>query len=233
MSTRPIFYDTETTGIQVTKDFIVEIAAFDPVNNTTFEELVNPGYPIPEDASRIHHITDDMVKDKPNFATVGEAFLEFCKGDVILIAHNNDSFDQPLLENECKRHNLEMADLNFLDSLKWARRYRPDLPKHTLQYLRQIYDIEENNAHRALDDVIILHKVFKGMTGDLTIEQVAKLLNKPREVTHMPFGKHQGKLLKEVPKHYFTWLEGSGAFSKPQNKDLYSSLQKQGILTAQ
>ncbi|MBM3192489.1 MAG: DNA polymerase III subunit epsilon, partial [Chlamydiae bacterium] len=62
MVKRPIYYDTETTGVKSDKDRIVEIAAYDPYEEKTFVSLVNPGIPIPLEASQIHHITDDMVQ---------------------------------------------------------------------------------------------------------------------------------------------------------------------------
>ena len=119
-----------------------------------------------------------------------------------------------------------------MDSLKWARKYRPDLPRHSLQFLREIYKIAENKAHRALDDVIVLHQVFTCMTDDLDIETIIKLLNKPRELHHMPFGKHQGSPLKDLPKSYIQWLAGSGAFDKPENSQLRECLEKLQLLPA-
>lgn len=223
---RAIYYDTETTGVRSDKDCIIEIAAFDPVQNRTFEELVNPGIPIPPDASAIHGITDEMVKNAPSFAEIGKRFLDFCAGDdVVLIAHNNDGFDIHFLRNECNRHNLPFPTFKTLDTLKWARRYRPDLPRHSLQVLREVYGFAANNAHRALDDVVILHQVFSAMLDDLTIKQAYTLLNLPRSLRHMPFGKYQGKLLEELPKDYVSWLASSGAFEKPENKELKEALE--------
>ncbi len=232
MAYRPIFYDTETTGVKPDKDRIVEIAAFDPERNCSFEKLVNPGCLIPREASAIHHITDDMVKDCPDFSQVGREFVEFCEGEVILIAHNNDGFDIHFLRNEFARHEIQMPSWNFLDSLKWARRYRPDLPRHTLQFLREIYQIAENNAHRALNDVIILHQVFTQMTDDLNIETILNLISKPKAIHHMPFGKHQGTPLKDVPRDYIKWLANSGALDKPDNAELRTSFEKLGFLSA-
>lgn len=231
MATRAIFYDTETTGIRAEKEHIIELAAYDPVLDRTFERLINPGRPIPAEASAIHHITDDMVSSAPSFGVVCQEFIEFCEGDVILIAHNNDAFDFHFLRTEFERAKLPMPAWKFLDSLKWARRYRSDLPRHTLQFLREIYGVTANNAHRALDDVIVLYKVFMQMTDDLTIADVYTLLNRPRDLHHMPFGKHQGVPLKNLPKEYIKWLAGSGAFDKSDNKELKMSLEKLGLLT--
>lgn len=230
MPLRAIFYDTETTGIRAERDRIIEIAAYDPVNDASFEKLVNPGCAIPSEATAIHNITDAMVANAPSFEKVAKEFCDFCSGDVVLIAHNNDAFDYHFLKTEFGRCSLPMPSWKFLDSLKWARRYRSDLPRHTLQFLREIYGVAANNAHRALDDVIVLHKVFASMTDDLPIEDVYSLINRPRELHHMPFGKHQGMPLKNLPKDYLQWLAGSGAFGKPENQELKLSLEKLGLI---
>ncbi len=232
MGKRPIYYDTETTGLNSQSDRIIEIAAFDPIKNKTFNELVNPNMPIPKESSDICNITDDMVKDAKTFDIIGKQFIEFCGPDTVLVAHNNDSFDKPFLEAEFKRVNLKMPSWSFVDSLKWARKYRPDLPKHALQYLREIYNIEANQAHRALNDVIILQKVFEKMIDDLDIETVSKLLYEQDDlIEYMPFGKHQGKKLLDIPKSYIRWLEDSQVFEKPQNANLKKSFEKLNLLS--
>lgn len=229
---RPIYYDTETTGVRAEKDRIIEIAAYDPERDRNFEMLVNPGSPIPKEATAIHGITDQMVENAPSFSVAGEAFIEFCASDCVLIAHNNDAFDKHFLFHEGRRHALCWPDWPMVDSLKWARKYRPDLPRHSLQFLRQIYGIPENNAHRALDDVIVLHQIFSIMIDDLPLETVISLLHENSEVLPdvMPFGKHQGKPLNKVPPDYFSWLKAQGAFDKPENAGLKSALEKSGIL---
>ena len=232
MALRPIFYDTETTGIKSDKDRIIELAAYDPLENRTFVELINPECLIPPDATAIHKITNDMVSACPTFSEIGKKFIDFCMGDTVLIAHNNDAFDLPFLRQEFSRASLKMPSWQFFDTLKWARRYRPDLPRHTLQFLREIYDITPNNAHRALDDVMVLHDVSRFLLDDLTIEQAVALLNTApvREPTVMLFGKHQGKPLKEVPRDYVRWLQTSGAFDKPENQALRESFAKLGMI---
>jgi DNA polymerase-3 subunit epsilon len=227
---RAIYYDTETTGVKAERDRIIEIAAYDPVEDRTFEMLINPGIPIPPDATAIHHITNEMVAEAPTFAQVGMQFTQFCEGDVVLIAHNNDAFDVHFLRHEFKRHNIELPAYKFIDSLKWARRFRPDLPRHSLQFLREVFGLTANNAHRALDDVIILHQVFSQMIDDLPISEVYRLLNIPRTLHHMPFGKHQGVPLNKVPSDYVKWLEGTGAFEKPDNAELRQCFEKLGLL---
>lgn len=228
--TRAIFYDTETTGIKADRDRVIELAAYDASTGKTFERLINPGVPIPAEATAIHHITNEMVASAASFKDVIEEFTAFCEGEVILIAHNNDAFDYHFLREEFGRCNTPMPAWKFLDSLKWSRRYRSDLPRHTLQFLREIYGVPSNNAHRALDDVIVLHKVFSMMTDDLSIAEVYELLNRPRQLHHMPFGKHQGVPLKNLPKDYVAWLGGSGALAKPENSELKLALESLGML---
>lgn len=232
MAARPIYYDTETTGIKADKDRIIELAAYDPERDCKFEKLINPGIPIPPDATAIHHITDEMVASADPFAVVATEFIQFCEGDVILIAHNNDSFDYHFLRAEFERHSLQMPSWKFLDSLKWARRYRSDLPRHSLQFLREIYGIPANNAHRAFDDVYVMFQVLQLMLDDITIEQAHALLHKPRVLQHMPFGKHQGQPLSQIPPSYVQWLSSSGAFDKTENHELRETFIKLGLLAS-
>lgn len=231
MSLYAVYYDTETTGIRSDKDRIVEIAAYNPLTGQTFCELVNPGMPIPKEASSVHNITDEMVENAQSFAEVGQAFIDFCGKDAVLIAHNNDAFDKLFLEKEFQRHSLTPHPWKYIDSLKWARKYRPDLPKHALQFLREVFGIAANQAHRALDDVIVLHQVFSQMIDDLPLETVLSLLSKTSQVSKMPFGKHQGKALSEIPKDYVKWLSTSGAFEKKENEELMKAFEKLGLLT--
>jgi DNA polymerase-3 subunit epsilon len=225
---KAIFYDTETTGLKAQKDRIIELAAYDPVEDRTYLTFINPGCSIPEEGIAIHGITDEMVKDAPSFADIALDFAKFCEGDTVLIAHNNDAFDVHFMRAEYERAGIRFPDWRFMDSLKWARRYRPDLPSHKLQGLREIYGITANQAHRALDDVKVLKDVFMFMIDDLTIAEAYKLLHQPKTMQHMPFGKYQGKPLKEVPKDYIAWMKGSGAFDKPDNNELRESLIKLG-----
>lgn len=229
-----IYYDTETTGVKSDKDRIIELAAYDPVGDRTFCQFINPGCPIPKEATAIHNITDAMVENASDFATVMQKFIEFCPEGTILIAHNNDAFDRPFLEEECKRSQVDLPSFHYLDTLKWSRRYRPDLPKHSLQFLREAYGFAANQAHRALDDVIILYQVFSQMIDDLPLETVLDLYkknqNQGQNSNTMPFGKYQGKPLADVPKSYVSWLSSNGALDKHENKDLKEQFEKLGLL---
>lgn len=227
---RPIYYDTETTGVAHERDRVIELAAYDPVNNKTFSQLLNPGMLIPKEASAIHGITDEMVANSPPFKDIAESFIEFCSGDAVLIAHNNDAFDIHFLRACFTNAQMTMPEWKFIDSLKWSRRYRPDLPRHGLQVLREHFGIAANQAHRALDDVLVLEKVFTRMIDDLPMQTVYDLMSRSSKLTHMPFGKYQGKKLAEVPSDYVTWLSKSGAFDKEENLPLKQEMEKLGLI---
>jgi len=230
MTKRPIYYDTETTGVKPDRDRIIEIAAYDPVRDKTFQSLINPLCPIPPGATAIHHITDEMVQEAPSFAEMAAKFIAFCSDEVVLIAHNNDAFDKPFLEHEFSRHEVDLPSWLYIDSLKFARKYRSDLPRHSLQHLREYHGIESNNAHRALDDVIILHKVFSELVDDLTMEEILELMNQKQILRQMPFGKHRGKPLKEIPPGYVRWLHENGALDKNDNEELKEAFAALGML---
>lgn len=232
MAKRPIYYDTETTGVRPDKDRIIEIAAYDPVRDRSFESLINPDCPIPPEASAIHNITDEMVEKAPLFLEVGEKFIEFCEGEVVLIAHNNDAFDQPFIAAEFKRNKINLPHWPYIDTLKFSRKYRPDLPRHSLQHLREYHGIEANNAHRALDDVVVLHQVFSLMIDDLSMETILELMSEKVILRHMPFGKHRGTPLKEVPPGYVRWLHENGALDKSDNAELKEAFASLGMLPA-
>ena len=179
MALRAIIYDTETTGTNPYGDRIIELAAYDVERKTSFETLINPKMPIPPESTQISKITDAMVKDARCFDEVIDEFCSFCEGEVMLVAHNNDAFDLLFLQQEFGRNKRTLPDhWLFFDTLKWARRYRNDLPRHSLQFLRQSYNIPPNQAHRALNDVMVLYEVYKHLVDDLTCEQMLDLLSK-------------------------------------------------------
>ena len=112
--TRPIcFFDLETTGIEVAKDRIVEIAIFKVFPNGNKESktwLVNPTIPIPPHATEVHKITNEKVANEPTFKELATQIHTMIK-DSDLAGYNSDRFDIPLLVEELLRANIDF-DMN-------------------------------------------------------------------------------------------------------------------------
>ena len=110
---RPIcFFDLETTGINITKDRIVEISILKIFPNGNKESktwLVNPMIPIPPETTAVHGITNEKVKDAPTFKQISKKIFEMIK-DSNLAGFNSDRFDIPLLAEEMLRCEI---DINF------------------------------------------------------------------------------------------------------------------------
>lgn len=221
------FYDIESTGLDVKNDRIIEIAFISHYDDKiNFESLINPEQKIPQESSRIHGIVDDDVKNSPKIKEVLEKIIEFCGEHAYFIAHNNDRFDELIFRAEAERVGIEIPKTwVFLDSIKWAKKYRPDLRFHNLQYLREVFGIEKNQAHRAVDDTIVLKNIFDYLTGDLSIEDIVeRLIVSPNKMV-MPFGKFKGQLLSELSDRYISWLYSSKVIFEPSNIRLKQAIE--------
>ena len=94
-----VFFDLETTGVNILRDKIVEISYIKVLPSGEEEEKtlrVNPGMPIPAEATAVHHITDDDVKDCPRFKDVAKELARVFQGCDIA-GFNSNRFDVPLL----------------------------------------------------------------------------------------------------------------------------------------
>lgn len=118
--TRPlVFFDLETTGLNVGKDKIVEISLIKIMpdgSETQKTYRINPGVHIPEECTAIHGITDADVKDKPKFDEIADEILAFI-GDADLAGFNSNKFDVPLLVEEFLRcgKNFELRNRYLID----------------------------------------------------------------------------------------------------------------------
>ena len=162
LSTNPVKYwhelgpftvfDLETTGLSPTRDRIVEIAAVHVDLDgtvTRFQSLVNPGCPIPYAASRVHNITDAMVRSAPTFREIAPQFLDLARHST-LVAHNA-RFDLGFLQESLARGGNELWKGKTMDTLKLSRRAFAGLPSYSLQHLRHALALPEvsGEAHRA------------------------------------------------------------------------------------
>ncbi len=218
-----IFFDTETTGIGA-EDFLCQIAykvypdQQGEVNDEVFTEIYKPAIPIPPGASAVHHITNEMVKDKlaftksPEFTRIKDMFED---ENSIVVAHNM-TFDQDMVKKE--GINLK----NTICTLRVARHLDRDakLAKHNLQFLRYALGIEiEATAHDALGDVLVLEKLFQRLLKKIitdenidegkALERMIEISSKPSMMRVFSFGKHNGKKVEEVvttDRPYLEWL---------------------------
>lgn len=167
---REIVLDTETTGMDPVKgDKLVEIGCVELENHLQtgrhYHVYINPERPIPPEATAVHGITDDFVKDKPTFGEVVGDFLDFI-GDAKLIIHNAE-FDMKFLNAELKTFGFPSLDnRRVLDTLKVAREKFPGSPAN-LDALCRRFGIDNSNRvlHGALLDSQLLAEVYLELLG--------------------------------------------------------------------
>lgn len=150
-----VFFDLETTGVSVSSDRIVQIGMVkyyvDGREKVEKVRLVNPTIPIPKEASEVHKITDEMVKDEPTFKQIAKALMEFI-GDSDLCGFNSNRFDVPMLLEEFYRAGIEfnMTNRNSIDVWRIFQKMEP-------RNLKAAYKFYCNKnlegAHDAINDI--------------------------------------------------------------------------------
>ena len=167
---REIVLDTETTGFDPkTGDRIVEIGAVELMGHVatgvTFHEYINPERSMPDDAFQVHGLGDDFLRNKPKFAAVGQAFLDFV-GDSKMIIHNA-AFDMKFLNFELAKMGLRKLPWEqAMDTLAIARKKFPGSPS-SLDALCRRFGIHNDarTLHGALLDSEILAEVYLELIG--------------------------------------------------------------------
>jgi DNA polymerase III epsilon subunit family exonuclease len=157
-----VILDLETTDKDKNTCGIVEFAAVRYENDSVADQLnslINPNMKISKSAQKVHNISHDDVKDAPTIETFWPKLLEFI-GDSIIIAHNGYNFDFPILDRYSKTISGEKLSNSRIDSLVIARNLFPG-ESNSIDALMQRFDFQIDNRHRALDDVLVLGKIFK------------------------------------------------------------------------
>ena len=150
-----VFFDLETTGVSVSSDRIVQIGMIKYYSDGRKPEeknrLVNPTVTIPEEASAIHGITNDMVQDAPTFKQISKGIESFI-GDADLCGFNSNRFDVPLLIEEFYRAGSEfdMNDRRSIDVWKIFQKMEPRNLKAAYKFYCN-KDLE--GAHDAMNDI--------------------------------------------------------------------------------
>ncbi len=150
-----IVLDTETTGLDYTKERMVEFAAVRLENGKIkdeFQTLINPQQHIRKSSIAIHGITSDMVADAPTEAEIMPKILEFI-GDYPIVAHNA-IFDYTFINEASLRTTGKEINNTRIDSQQMFKEVYPDLDSHGLEALTKKFNVDLTNHHRAMADTM-------------------------------------------------------------------------------
>lgn len=190
--------DTETAGLH---GGVCEIAWLKVDSRMTvleeFRALVNPERPIEPAAQEIHGISDADVADKP---TLGELVVGKLDGPIAACAHNLQ-FDLRMVKPHIQAHTR-------LCTLQMARKYIEGTTNHKLETLQRELGLETRRSHTALDDCWTVRDLLIHIMGktQVSLKTLIERHSKPNMLATMPYGKHKGKPMVQVPKDYREWL---------------------------
>ncbi len=222
-------FDLETTGLQITKDRIVQIAILKVHPDTSQEELnliVNPEMDIPQEVIDIHGITNERALKAPTFKEIAEEVKAFI-GNSDLAGYNSNKFDIPVLAEAFLRVGIDfdLTNRNFID----VQNIFHKMEQRTLVAAYKFYcEKELKNAHDAMHDTKATWEVlekqldkydldcnaaaladFSRAGTNKVIDMAGRIaLNTKNEVVYN-FGKHKGKTIEEISKKepgYYGWM---------------------------
>ena len=190
---------------------------------------VNPECPIPEEASSVHGITDEMVKDQPIFKQISKEIYNFIEG-CDLGGYNIDKFDLPLLVEEFIRSGIDVSSLVKVKTVDVQTIFFKKEPRDLSSALKFYCNKDHGNAHTALDDTLATYEVLLSQLDkyhDLepSVDFLSTLTRRNKNIDFagriieddngdaiFNFGKHKGKKVKEVltkEKGYYSWMMNS------------------------
>ncbi len=238
---RPLaFIDLETTGVNVAKDRIVEIAIIKLLpdgSKDLYEKKINPSIPIPLVTSEIHGIYDLDVIDAPKFMDLAEEIKTFIS-DCDLAGFNSNKFDIPLLEEEFARCkvNSNISNVELID----VQNIFHKMEQRTLSAAYNFYCNKDLvNAHNAMADTNATMEVFLAqlekydslesnveflsefsIMGTKTLDYANRIaISKDNEYL-INFGKHKGKKVVDVydkEPSYYSWIMGGDFTNNTKN----------------
>ena len=223
-----IFFDLETTGLNIMTDRIVEIAylkVYPNGNEESKKMRINPEMPIPAESTEIHCITDEDVKDCPTFKQVAQAIANDFKGCDIA-GYNSNHFDVPFLAEEFLRveADFDFENSKFIDVQVIFHK----MEKRTLEAAYRFYCNKELvDAHSANADTHATYEVLmaqldhypdlqndmdylsKFTTYNRNVDYAGRIVLDDNGVEVFNFGKHKGKSVTEVFRiepAYYSWM---------------------------
>lgn len=223
-----VFFDLETTGIDMVNDRIVEICilkVFPDGKTEVKTRRVNPTIPIPAQSTAIHGITDEDVKDCPTFKEIARSLVQLIEG-CDFAGYNSNKFDLPLLAEEFIRADIDfdLKKRKFID----VQTIFHKMEQRTLVAAYKFYcDKDLNNAHSAEADTVATYEVLKAQLDrypelkndvDFLSEYSSKTRNvdfagrivlNDKDVEVFNFGKHRGRPVVDVLSSepgYYAWM---------------------------
>lgn len=223
-------FDLETTGVQITKDRIVQIAIIKihpDGSELEYNQIVNPEMEIPQEICEIHGITNEMAKKAPTLKELAPAIMAFI-GDADLAGFNSNKFDIPVLVEELIRVGVDADFSNkaFVD----VQNIFHKMEQRTLSAACLFYTGKPmENAHNALFDTRVTWDILKAqierydnLEGDVTflsdfsrhsnfemVDYAGRLAKNENGETIYNFGKHKGKTIQQVNQSepsYYGWM---------------------------
>lgn len=226
--TKPLaILDLETTGVNITADRIIEIAIVRIKPGGVREvkrKLINPEMPIPEQATAVHGISNEMVKDAPVFKQVANEIAQFLEG-CDLAGYNSNRFDVPMLVESFLRSGIEWD----IDSCKLldVQKIFHQMEQRTLSAAYKFYCQKElEGAHSAEVDASATLEILQSQLQRYpqlgqTLDSILKVIGEEKIVDYarrfvfengvevFNFGKHKGKTVEEVLRtepQYYDWM---------------------------
>ncbi len=240
-----VFFDLETTGVDITHDRIVEISIIKVLPTGEEQEKtrrINPGIPIPAEATAVHGITDADVASEPSFKQIARSLAKELTG-CDLAGFNSNRFDIPMLDQEFQRAGVkfDFSKSRFVDVQTIFHKKE----QRTLVAAYRFYCGKElDGAHSANADTRATLEVLKSQLDryeDLPndIEELSKFSQMNRNVDFMGrmvynddnkevvnFGKYKGRLAEEVLRKdpsYYDWIM-KGDFAQ-NTKDCFTRIK--------
>jgi len=226
-----VFFDLETTGVNVASDRIVEISILKLHPDGKKEvktRRINPGIPIPKEASAVHGIYDEDIKEEPSFKSLAKSLAQFI-GNSDLAGYNSNKFDVPLLVEEFLRVGVDFS----MDNRKLVdvQNIFHKMEQRTLEAAYKFYcDKKLEDAHSAEADNLATFEILEAQINryeeiendvnflsDFSKRQdnadlVGRIVYDEDGIEVFNFGKHKGKsvvnILEREPSYYDWMMKG-------------------------
>lgn len=204
-----VIADTETTGLNGPA-CEVALREINPDTLDVIDEiqsLIDPECEIEPGATEIHGITDAMVANAPTLQefidTPGYLDRRYDGRQIVLIAHNAP-FDYKRL---VALGDITTSICTYFHARQMWPKGTDGLENHKLGTLREHFGFPTNEAHRAMADVATTHRLLREILGHTNRGLRDFMATQDTTIHRMPFGKHVGKLMIDVPLDYLLWLK--------------------------